>query len=164
MKNSLDVLLFMAFAVSTHAQGNKSINPTYRYHNTRVVAKVPEKAAAGQYELNAELLGYKTFTKAYDINRAPGWDLDLGATGYGEQELYGADHSIRLLIPFWQAQRQQDPSGFELKEENGLLTYNHYYDKQKKTGAYRHPRIAHRSKSQRTGVNLPVNETHCRLS
>lgn len=61
MKNSLDVLLFMAFVVSTHAQGNKS------------------------------------------INRAPGRDLDLGATGYGEQELYGADHSIRLLIPFWQA-------------------------------------------------------------
>ena len=45
---------------------------------------VLEKVAAGRYELNAELLGYKTFTKNYDIYQAPGWDLDLGTIGMEE--------------------------------------------------------------------------------
>lgn len=45
---------------------------------------VLEKVAAGGYELNAEMLGYKTFTKAYDIYQAPGWDLDLGTIGMEE--------------------------------------------------------------------------------
>lgn len=45
---------------------------------------VLEKVAAGRYELNAEMLGYKTFAKAYDIYQAPGWDLDLGTIGMEE--------------------------------------------------------------------------------
>lgn len=121
MKKSLVVFLLMVFAVSSFAQGNRDITPSYQYHNVRVVAKVLdakssapvpyatvylipqgdttitnfalsdekgfvvlEKVAAGRYELNAELLGYKTFTKAYDIYQAPGWDLDLGTIGMEE--------------------------------------------------------------------------------
>lgn len=45
---------------------------------------VLEKVVAGKYELNAELLGYKTFTKSFDIYQAPGWDLDLGTIGMEE--------------------------------------------------------------------------------
>ena len=121
MKKTLAVLLLLTCAVSVYAQGNRNIDPSYQYHNIRVVAKVLdakssapvpyttvylipqgdttitsfalsdekgfvvlEKVAAGRYELNAELLGYKTFTKAYDIYQAPGWDLDLGTIGMEE--------------------------------------------------------------------------------
>ena len=45
---------------------------------------VMEKVASGKYVLNAELLGYKTFTKPYEIYQAPGWDLDLGTIGMEE--------------------------------------------------------------------------------
>lgn len=45
---------------------------------------VLEKVASGKYVLNAELLGYKTFTKLYEIYQAPGWDLDLGTIGMEE--------------------------------------------------------------------------------
>ena len=45
---------------------------------------VLEKVASGKYVLNAELLGYKTFTKPYEIYQTPGWDLDLGTIGMEE--------------------------------------------------------------------------------
>ena len=45
---------------------------------------VLEKVTTGRYQLNAELLGYNTFTKIYDIYQAPGWDLDLGTIGLEE--------------------------------------------------------------------------------
>lgn len=45
---------------------------------------VLEKVTSGRYQLNTELLGYKTFTKTYDIYQAPGWDLDLGTIGLEE--------------------------------------------------------------------------------
>lgn len=45
---------------------------------------VMEKVASGKYVLNAELLGYKTFTKPYEIYQAPGWDLNLGTIGMEE--------------------------------------------------------------------------------
>ena len=45
---------------------------------------VLDKVASGKYVLNAELLGYNTFTKVYDVYQAPGWDLDLGTIGMEE--------------------------------------------------------------------------------
>ena len=45
---------------------------------------VLEKVISGRYQLSAELLGYETFTKAYDIYQAPGWDLDLGTISMEE--------------------------------------------------------------------------------
>ena len=47
-------------------------------------AVVLEKVASGTYALNAELLGYRTFTKEYEIYQAAGWDLDLGTIGMEE--------------------------------------------------------------------------------
>lgn len=45
---------------------------------------VLEGVVSGRYELNAELLGYKTFTKPCEISQAPGWDLDLGTISLEE--------------------------------------------------------------------------------
>lgn len=45
---------------------------------------VLEKVLSGKYRLNAELLGYNTFSKVYDIYQTPGWDLDLGTIGMEE--------------------------------------------------------------------------------
>lgn len=45
---------------------------------------VMENVASGQYELNAEHIGYHTFKKVVDISSAPGWDLDLGTIGLEE--------------------------------------------------------------------------------
>lgn len=45
---------------------------------------VMEKVASGRYKLSAELLGYNTFTRVFDIYQTPGWDLDLGAIGLEE--------------------------------------------------------------------------------
>lgn len=45
---------------------------------------VLDKVVSGKYELNAELLGYKAFSKVYDIYQVPGWDLDLGTIGMEE--------------------------------------------------------------------------------
>lgn len=47
-------------------------------------AVVLEGVVSGRYGLNAELLGYKTFTKLYEISQAPGWDLDLGTISLEE--------------------------------------------------------------------------------
>lgn len=40
---------------------------------------VMDNVMPGQYELNAEIIGYFTFKKVFEIYSAPGWDLDLGA-------------------------------------------------------------------------------------
>lgn len=45
---------------------------------------VMENVASGQYELNAEYIGYHIFKKVFDISSAPGWDLDLGTIGLEE--------------------------------------------------------------------------------
>ena len=45
---------------------------------------VLDKVASGKYRLNAELLGYNTFSRVYDIYQTPGWDLDLGTIGMEE--------------------------------------------------------------------------------
>ncbi len=45
---------------------------------------VLDKVASGKYELNAEQLGYRAFSKVYDIYQVPGWDLDLGTIGMEE--------------------------------------------------------------------------------
>ena len=45
---------------------------------------VLDKVASGKYELNAELLGYNSFQKVFDIYQAPGWDLDIGTIGMEE--------------------------------------------------------------------------------
>ena len=63
-------------------QGDTTItNFSVSSENGQVVL---DKVASGKYELNAELLGYNTFTKVYDIYQAPGWDLDLGTIGMEE--------------------------------------------------------------------------------
>lgn len=43
-----------------------------------------DKVLSGKYELNAEMLGYKTFRKTYEIYQVAGWDLDLGTIGMEE--------------------------------------------------------------------------------
>ena len=45
---------------------------------------VLEKVPSGRYQFNAELLGYNTFSKVYDIYQTPGWDLDIGTIGMEE--------------------------------------------------------------------------------
>lgn len=47
---------------------------------------VLEKVPSGKYRLNAELLGYKTFVRDYEIYQVPGWDLDLGTIGLEESD------------------------------------------------------------------------------
>ena len=43
-----------------------------------------DNVTPGQYELNAEHIGYFTFKKVFEISSAPGWDLDLGTIGLEE--------------------------------------------------------------------------------
>ena len=45
---------------------------------------VMDNVTPGQYELNAEHIGYFTFKKVFEISSAPGWDLDLGTIGLEE--------------------------------------------------------------------------------
>lgn len=50
------------------------------FHGKVVMENVP----SGQYELNAEYIGYHTFKKIFDISSAPGWDLDIGTISLEE--------------------------------------------------------------------------------
>jgi len=63
-------------------QGDTSIT-TFTFSNYKGEVII-EKVNAGKYVITAEMLGYKTYSKTYEIYQSPGWDLDIGTIGMEE--------------------------------------------------------------------------------